>query len=70
MSPGYEGLVTMDVDGGPNICTDAGPEQEISFPDPCSWLGPNQINVSVSNRFGTTLLEFFIIVQDGTAFCP
>lgn len=69
MAPGAEGLVTLDVDGGPNICTDAEADLQISFPDPCSWLGANQINASVTNEFGSARVEFFIIVQDSTAFC-
>jgi len=70
MFPGNEGTVTMDIEGGPNICTDATLDQAIAFPDPCSWLGPTQINVEVTNEFGAVRIVFFILVQDNMGFCP
>jgi len=69
--PGYEGWITMAVTGGgPVLCvavTDY--TTPLTFPDPCSWIGFNQVDVEVENEYGVVHLGFFIDVQDNMGFC-
>ena len=68
--PGYEGAVTMAVTAGPVICTAVTDyTTPISFPDPCSWIGLNQIDIEVENEYGVVHLGFFLDIQDNGGFC-